>query len=83
MTHKFCDKCGKRITFDGDPEDCYSNNAKVIVRYFIPMKNVFEPNRFEHKMELDFCDDCLEEFRKSLCNDLTYVRAVSKEDKDE
>lgn len=59
MTHKFCDKCGKRITFDGDPEDCYSHESKIIVTYITGVS-------FEHKLNLEFCDDCFEEFRKSL-----------------
>lgn len=59
MTHKFCDKCGKRITFDGDPEDCYRYESKVIITYVIGAN-------FKHKLNLDFCDDCAEELQKSL-----------------
>lgn len=72
MTHKFCDKCGKLITFDGEEEDCYGLRSKVIITYYRV--------NLEHKLTLDFCDDCLEELKKSLCNDFTYVRAASKEE---
>jgi hypothetical protein len=58
MTHKFCDKCGKRITFDGDPEDCYSHKSMVFASY--------TDGTCVYKLNLDFCDDCFEEFRKSL-----------------
>lgn len=58
MICKFCDKCGKRITFDGDPEDCYSLKTKVIAIYLNPVS-------VEHKLELDFCDDCLVALKNS------------------
>lgn len=61
MTHKFCDKCGKRITFDGDNEDCYSYNSKVIVTSYLS-----DNDNIVHKIELEFCDDCIVEFRRSL-----------------
>ena len=59
MTHKFCDKCGCRICFDGEREDNYKLGAEFKIR--IDNKDGMPLHTF-----LEFCDSCFENFRDSL-----------------